>query len=322
MATANTEQHQGDKFRFPDEAPPDVDVTAEAPEVEVEIVDDTPLKDRGRKKLEKDVPDPTDEELDAYTHGVRQRIKELTHARHDERREKERLAREREEFERATAALLLENRQLKERFSAGAEAFGKVQNEAAEAALAQAKAKLKKAHEEFDTDAIADAQAELSEAVMRVQQAKNFRAPPVQQETDDVQPRQAQQPVAPDQRTLNWQAENQWFGQPGFEEYTSYALGLHQRLVASGIQASSDEYFAQINARMKRTFPELFPDDDGADPPTPQKKPPQVVAPATRQPAVAAGKVRLTQSQLAIAKRLGLTPQQYAAEVLKLQKGE
>lgn len=330
MATAKNGEHQGDEFQAPDEGQEHeheqgADVSLKLEDgTEIEIVDDTPAKDRGRKPLQKPVTDPTDEELDTYTAGVKQRIKELTHKRHDERRAREQVERERDEVAQAAQRLLEENRALRQQFASGAQAFGSVQKEAAESALAAAKAKLKKAHEDFDADAIADANAELATAALRVEHAKNFRAPPVQREEDDVQTRQAQQQrVEPDQKSLNWQARNQWFGTQGFEEYTSYALGLHQRLVSSGVNPKSDEYYAQIDARLKSKFPELFPDDeddpaDTAEIKPPAKKPP-VVAPASRTPA-GPGKVRLTQSQLAIAKRLGLTPQQYAAEVVKLQK--
>lgn len=298
----------------------------EGDDLEVEIVDDTPPKDRGRKPLGKEVADPTDDELDAYTRGVQQRIRDLTHARHDERREKERILRERDELERLASVALEENKRLRQTYNAGAEQFAATQNEAATAALEAAKAKLRKAHEDFDTEAIVEAQAELSRAAMRAEQAKNFKPTPLQEEKEVVQPRQAQQSSPEvDRKTLDWQAKNQWFGQTGFEEYTSFALGLHQRLVASGVDPRSDEYFAQIDARMKRAFPELTPGDDDADHGKPESapqtkaKPPAVVAPVSRAPA-GPGKVRLSTTQLALAKKFGLTPQQYAAQVLKLQQ--
>ena len=128
----------------------------------------------------------------------------------------------------------------------------------------------------------------------------------------------APQRVDPDEKTLRWQAKNQWFGQPGFEEYTSYALGLHQKLVTGGTDPRSDEYFDQINGRMKQKFPELFGGaDDKPKAVEVQRKPTTVVAPASRS--TAAGKVRLTQTQVALAKKLGLTPQQYAAQVARLE---
>ena len=91
---------------------------ADDQDVEIEIVDDVPEPDRGRKPLEKPVEEPTDEELGAYSEGVRKRINDLTHARHDERRAKEQTLREKQEAERIARALAEENRQLREQLEA------------------------------------------------------------------------------------------------------------------------------------------------------------------------------------------------------------
>ena len=308
-----------DDFKFPDESgTSEVQVQGENPEVEVEIVDDTPPQDRNRRPLGREVEDPTDEEIEKYSDKVQARIKELTHARHDERRRADTLAREREELERLSRQLLEENNTLKKSVSAGQEAYVTQTKEKAEAELAMARKRLKDAHDAFDTDAIVEAQEELAAAKMRFEIAKNFRPAPVQESTFPVQQSQVQAPsVQPDERTLRWQAKNQWFGQSGFEEYTSYALGLHQKLVSGGADPRSDEYFDQIDGRMKSKFPELFRNDDSPEPNAAQKKPTTVVAPAGRS--TSAGKIRLTQTQMALAKKFGLTPQQYAVQVAKLE---
>lgn len=325
MATAKKDG----EFEFPDEKQKhEVDVDAKGGddiEIEIEVVDDTPPKDRGRKPLDKAVVDPTDEELEGYSASVNKRIKELTHARHDERRRAEALERERDELTRVTNELLTERKAITQRFNAGAEQFGKVALEGAQAALDKAKSDLRAAHEAFDTDKIVEAQEALASATLRVAQAKDYKPTPMQERKDEVKSNKPQT-VEPDQKALSWQAENQWFGQAGNEDATSYALGLHQKLVNSGTDPRSDEYFEHINARMKSKFPELFDgsDEGDDDEPTPrrktsEKKPTTVVAPATRTPA-GPGKVRLTQTQVALAKKFGLTPQQYAAQVVKLQK--
>lgn len=326
MATAKKD---GDEYKFPDEKNPnEVDVdNKDDVEIEIEVVDDTPPKDKGRKPLDKKVDDPTDEELEEYSGKVKTRIKELTHARHDERRRAEALQRERDELERVTTELLAERKTFAARYNAGAEEYGKVALEGAQAALDKAKSDLRAAHEAFDTDKIVEAQEALASATLRVAQAKNYKPTPMQERKAEVQTEQPQrQAPKPDQKSLNWQAQNQWFGRAGNEDATSYALGLHQKLVNSGTDPRSDEYYEQINARMKAKFPELFDEDgdDGDDEPASKssaKKPHTVVAPATRTTA-GPGKVRLTQTQVALAKRLGLTPQQYAAQVVKLQKEE
>jgi hypothetical protein len=301
------------EFKFPDEVAVDTS-TATPDEVEIEIVDDTPEKDRGRKPLDKEVADPTDDEIESYSDKVQSRIKELTHARHDERRQKEAVAREKAELERLAQHLINENNVLKRNVNQGQEVLVHSARKEAETKLDVARRRLKEAQEAFDTDAIVAAQEALAEATWEVQSAKNLRPQTLQETSYQVQPQPAPQTqVQPDERSLRWQAKNQWFGQPGFEEYTSYALGLHQKLVNGGTDPRSDEYFDQIDGRMKTQFPEIF---GGAD--TKQRRPTTVVASAART--TGTGKVRLTQTQLALAKKYGLTPQQYAIEVAKLER--
>jgi hypothetical protein len=191
---------------------------------------------------------------------------------------------------------------------------------AAEARLDKARRDLKAAQEAFDTDAIISAQEALAEATWEVKSARNYVPTPLQVEQEEVQIRQPQpQRAQADEKTLRWQAKNQWFGSPGFEEITSFALGLHQKLVSNGVDPRSDEYFEQIDARVKSTFPETFggaderPRSQGA----PARKPASVVAPASRS--TGKRKVELTPSQAALVKRFNLDPQKYAQEVLKLE---
>jgi len=308
-----------DEFKFPDEIDEKkVEVNIDD-DIEVEIVDDTPEKDRGRKPLEREVEDPTDEEIEKYTRGAQDRIKELTHARHDERRAKEATLREKQELERLTQQLLEENKKLRQNVNTGTEQFVAQAKTLAESELEKARREYKAAQESFDSDAILAAQEALLDAKMKMEAAKNFRPAPLQVDEDDVQTNHREpQRVQPDEKTLRWQAKNQWFGADGFEEVTSYALGLHQKLVNSGTDPRSNEYFEQIDARVKSKFPEVFGETEdkpshGESP----RKPTSVVAPATRSSG--AKKVQLTTTQLALAKKFGLTPQQYAAQVAKLE---
>jgi hypothetical protein len=313
-----------EQYKFPDETDSDVngknvEVTQNDNDVEVEIIDDTPEKDRGRRPLDREVEDPTEDEIETYTRGAQDRIKELTHARHDERRAKEALAREKQELERLAQQVLDENKRLKQYVSTGTEQYTIMAKTAAEAQLEKARRDYKVAQEAFDSDAMLAAQEALLEAKMRLDQAKNFRPPALQEQEIDVQPRQTEpQQVRPDEKTLRWQAKNQWFGSNGFEEVTSFALGLHQKLVNSGVDPSTDEYFEQIDARVKSKFPEVFggAEDRPRNGDAP-RKPAAVAAPATRSSG--AKKIQLTTTQLALAKKFGLTPQQYAAQVAKLE---
>jgi hypothetical protein len=302
-------------FKFPHETDDDtieVDITDDG--IEVEIVDDTPERDKGRKPLDKEVVDPTDEEIESYSANVQKRIKDLTHARHDERRVKESTMREKQELETFTAHLLDENKQLRGFVDQGTKHVAANTLSSAENEVAQARRQFKEAQEAFDTDAIIAAQEAMTDAKFKLEAAKNFRYVPLQAEENQVQTRQpAPQKVQPDEKSLRWQAKNQWFGSEGFEDVTSYSLGLHQKLVNSGVDPQSDEYYEQINTRVRGKFPEVF--GNGRNEGT--KRPVSVVAPATRSSGVR--KVQLTTSAVALAKKFGMTPQQYAAQVAKLE---
>ena len=218
--------------------------------------------------------------------------------------------REKQELERITQALYDENTRLKQQYNEGAEAYIKTASSAAELELENAKKKLKEAHEAFDPEAIVDAQEALEEAKFKLRQAKSIRVPSLQQQQAVVQPQQTQSAPQIDEKTLRWQAKNQWFGASGFEEITSYALGLHQKLVSSGVDPRSDEYFGRIDARMRELYPDFFGESRRE-----ARKPANVVAPASRS--TKAKKVVLTSTQVALAKRLGVPLDVYAKQIAK-----
>ena len=314
-----------DEFKFPDEqenkveAEIDIDVSGET-DIDIEVEDDTPERDRNAKPLNREVEDPTDEEIEGYTKGVQGRIKELTHARHDERRAKEAALREKQELERLTQQILEENRKLKEYVKSGEATYKETLQAKTEAEMEMARRKYKEAAESYDTDAMMAAQEALTEAKMKMEQAKNFSPTPLQSREVDVQMQQ-EQPEAPrlDEKTLRWQAKNQWFGTPGYEEVTAFALGLHQKLVSTGYNPQQSEYFEQIDSRLKRTFPEMFEEDeDRGQKAAPTKKPATVVAPSSRTTG-AKKTVKITASQAATADRLGIPRDLYVKEFLKLE---
>lgn len=317
-----------DDFKFPHETeeieskgkPEDdieVDISGES-DISIEIEDDTPVRDRTAKPLGEEVTDPTDEEIEGYTKGAQARIKQLTHARHDERREKETAQREKQELENLARQFMEENRKLKQYVQTGEKTFGEMQQAKAEAELEMARRKYKEAQESYDSDAMLDAQESLTDAKMRLEAAKNFRPTPLQVEESSVQT-YSSTPQAPrlDDKTLRWQAKNQWFGSPGYEELTAFALGLHQKLVATGVDPRSDEYFERVDGRLKQVFPEVFKDTTAAKA-EPTRKPANVVAPASRSTG-AKKVITLNATQARLADKFGLTHKQYAQEVLKLE---
>ena len=303
------------EYKFPDEQEPvgeQESETVEESDIELEVVDDAPPEDRGRKPLDREVEDVSDEEVAEYSEKVQKRMKELTHARHDERRAKEAALREREEAAKIAQQLYEENKRLREHYNASAQLQTSVAQSKAEAELQLARQKLKEAQESYDTDQIINAQEELAAARFRLEQAKAFTPKALQIPQEDVysQPTPQQSPAQVDPKAARWQAQNQWFGQD--DEMTSLALAVHKKLVDSGYDPRTDEYYERINARMREVFPDYFGEAKKEQP----KRPATVVAAPTRTSGKK--KITLTKSQEALARRLGLTNEQYAKEVLKL----
>lgn len=282
-------------------------------EPEIEVVDDTPKADRGRKASEPPA-DVTDEELEDYSEKVRKRIQHFSKGYHDERRAKEQALREREELERLSQKILQENKKLKADVTKNQEALLEQAKKQVEAELATSKQAYKQAYESGDSDAVLSAQESLTSAKLRADKLANFKLPTLQEEESTVQQVEQPAPAEPvDPRAKSWAETNTWFGSD--DEMTSFALGLHNKLVKEGINPSSDDYYQRIDARMRQVFPDNFEDTDQQieeEDLQPQRTS-NVVAPATRS--TAPKKIRLTQTQLTLAKRLGLTPEQYAKQV-------
>ena len=309
-----------EEYKFPDEVDAEDQVkdgeqesVSEETDIELEIVDDTPPEDRGRKPLEREVDDPSDDEIAEYSDKVQKRIKELSHARHDERRAKEAALREREEAARIAQQLFDENKRLRETYNQGAQTYTQMAQSQAEMQLQFARQKLKEAQESYDTDAIIAAQEELAAARYRLEQAKTFTPTSLQLPQQDVYIQQTPQQVVPqpDDKAMRWQNQNPWFGKD--DEMTSLALAVHKKLVENGVDPRTDTYYERINARMREVFPDFFGETRKQEP----KRTANVVAAPTRT-AGKKTKVTLTKSQEALARRFGLTNEQYAKEILKL----
>lgn len=294
---------------------------AEAPEIE--IIDDTPEEDRGRKPLPPTAAEQTqEEELDAYSSAaVQKRINQLSHRYHDERRAKEALERQNQEAIRLAQTILAENEHLKQTLTWGQQEYVNEVKAKIEYAEKLAEDKYRKAFETGDTDGVMAAEKERLEARLQKEKLNNLQLPinPQQNVTPPLQspqyPVNSQQYVEPerpappsvDHKAQEWAARNPWFGAD--EEMTSLAYGLHTKLVNSGVDPKSDEYYAHIDKRMREVFPEQFGKKQRASSP---------VAPAGRS--TAGRKVTLTATQVALAKRLGVPLEQYAKHVSKLEQ--
>ena len=294
---------------------------AEGSKPEVEVEDDTPEEDRGREPMPKEIVEELEQDdLEEYSEKVKVRLKQMKKVWHDERREKEREAREKAEALAAAQRLLEENRRLKTTLSSGEMSLLESYKQSATYELDMAKRAYREAYEAGDADKLVEAQEKLSQATYKANQLNSYQ-PTLQTQEREVE--QYAEPVkAPqlDQKTIAWQERNTWYGSD--PEMTASALGLHQKLVQErGPQfAGSDEYWTTIDKTMRRRFPDYFGEDEVVveKPASREPKASTVVAPASRSRSPK--KIVLKQSQLTIAKKLGLTPEQYARELMKMEK--
>jgi hypothetical protein len=299
----------------------EIKIETKADDIDLEIEDDTPAADKGKEPLPKEkVEELENDTLEDYSERVKQRMAQLKKVWHDERRAKEAADRERQEAIKYAQQVADENKKLKSSLSSGEEEYVKVVGNALEQQLIVAKRDYREAYDLGDSEKIIEAQTKMNDAQMRLSQLQQYRPQfknAGQGPENPVYIQQNEQPsFKPDSKATAWQEKNDWFGKD--EEMTSLALGLHEKLVRSGISPTSDEYYRRIDSTMQKRFPENFGDATlDEDQPAQRNKPSTVVAPATRS--TAPKKVRLTKTQVALAKKFGLTPEQYARETLKLE---
>jgi hypothetical protein len=308
-----------EEFKFPDEAEGknakadekvDFEVEGES-EPEIEVIDDTPPEDRGRTPMAEPPKEVTDEELSKYDEGVQKRIKHFTKGYHEERRAKETAEREKDEAIRLAHAVLEENKKLKGSVNQNQTALLEQAKRVVSNEVETAKRMYKEAYESGDSEKLVEAQEALTTAKIRADKVNNFRPAPLQEEETPVQINQQPTRAAPvDEKLLAWQDQNQWFGSN--KRMTAYALGLHEDLVGEGIPSGSDEYYRRINTDIRERFSDQFGAEESVDA-KPQRTKSNIVAPATRS--TAPKKIVLTQTQVNLAKRLGVPLELYARKV-------
>lgn len=306
-------------FQFPDEVEEKPKSKEAKNEFEYEVEDDTPTEDRGKTPLPRPLVEELEkDELDSYDDAVKTKLKQMRKVWHDERREKEAAVREQQETFTVAQRLLEENKRIKQMLTTGEKEYVTTVQNAAAMELEMAKRAYKEAYDAGDTDKVIDAQQAMQNANIRIMQAKNFRLPSLQDEQFAVQPQQQHQEPAPrpDNRAEDWQDQNRWFGKN--KGMTAFALGLHDELKEEGVPIGSNEYYATLDKTMRKRFPEAFEgSEEQSNRSEPTRKPSTVVAPAVRS--TSSNKVKLKTSQINLAKKLGLTPEQYVREVLKLE---
>jgi hypothetical protein len=317
------------EFKFPHELDEDknVSVSAEEDRIEIEIEDDTPPEDRGVKPMPKEIVQKLEEdELDKYSAEAKEKLAQLKKVWHDERREKEAALREQQEAVRVAQRLFDENKKLKQAYSTGEKTYIETVQNATELELEVAKRGYKEALETGDSDRIVEAQAKLNSAAIKSDKVKDFRPSALQEQENEVQiPQLQERVVTPDAKTQEWTEKNAWFGPK--KSMTAYALGLHEELIDEYGKTfvGTDQYFQRIDKEMRKVFSEYFDtlepqtkvDVEEESKPSQKSKPSTVVAPATRS--TSSKQIRLKPSQIALARKLGLSPEQYARELLKME---
>ena len=286
---------------------------------EIEVVDDTPEEDKGKPRRAEgaDPKVPDDDEIQSYSEGVQKRIKQLKFEYHEERRAKEEAARLQEEALKYAQQIQQENERLRKTLEEGEGVLVNQAKGRVAAELDKAKAAYKAAYETGDPDALIEAQEKLTMLQNEKIRYENYKPQPRQQQSPQPQYQQpTPQPNRPSDRALQWAQRNDWFEKDS--EMTGYAYGLHEKLVKSGVAPDTEEYYNQIDNAVRRVFPDRF-DDVSFEETAPQRQAGNVVAPAARS-GKKPRKVQLTSTQVSLAKRLGLSNEQYAAQLMKDMK--
>ena len=289
---------------------------AEDDDFEIEIVDDTPADDKGRpRRAEGATPDiPEDDDLEQYSDSVKKRISKLKYEFHEERRRAEESTRLRDEAVSYAQKQQEEITAYRKRLADGDAAFVTQAQGRVRSQLEQVTAKMEAAHEAGDSKAFVAASAELVAIKGEEGRLASYRPPQPQQTAATTPAPQPARPVVakPSPRAEAWATTNDWFGVD--KEMTALAFGVHERAIGEGVAPDSEAYYTQIDTAMRQRFPDKFASPEES---TPRKQPGSVVAPGGRSTAPAPRKVTLTATQVSLAKKLGLTVEQYAAQIIK-----
>jgi len=281
---------------------------------EVDIIDDTPEEDKPRRPEDTEAQIPEDDEIASYGENVQKRIKQLKFEYHEERRRKEEAARLQDEAVDYARKVYEENQRLRKTLEEGEGVLVQQAKGRVEAELERAKSAYKEAYETGDPDKLIEAQEKLNSLQNEKFRVESYKPKPQQAQEQPVQLQQKPKVPEPDAKTKAWAAQNEWFGNDS--EMTGYAFGVHESLVKQGVnpQSQADEYYNRIDESMRQRFPDKFGGQQVEAAPVRQAG--SVVAPAGRS-AKKPRRVQLTSTQVALAKRLGLSAEQYAAQLLK-----
>lgn len=296
-------------------------IAVEEGDLQVEVIDDTPPEDKNRPRRT-GAPDLGDEdEVAQYSEKVKKRISKLKYEFHEERRRAEELERQQQALADFAKRVREENQHLKKALQSGQTIIADQMQNRVESEFENAKRRLREAVELGDIDKQVDAQRDIARLAVEADKVRSFRPIEIEEPEAEPEPRYEQQtpPPKPDAKTLAWAKKNTWFGRD--REMTDFARHIHDRLVVfDRVSPTTDEYWEKLDGEMRKRYPHIAGDADDEDVRTPPPKQSVVVAPVKRNSAPPR-KVQMSASEVAIAKRLGLTIEQYAAEKLRSMNG-
>jgi len=311
-----------DNYKFPDE----MDEDPIENEIEIEIEDDTPEEDRKHAQPlpEEIVKDIEEDDLESYSKEAKQRLLQMKKLINDERRAKEQAFREQEEAVRVAQSLLEKTKELQKNLSQGEKVLVSNVYDSATREIDAAKREYKEAYDSGDADRLVEAQQKLTAAQYKAAQISQYKPQydenSLQEWENSVQIQKPQaQPQRLDPKTQAWLDKNSWYGTD--EDMSFLAMGVHRRLEKEGVPPGSDHYWNVIDTEMRKRFPDRFAGEQSVETKdSATKRSNTVVAPATRS--TSSKKIKLTQTQLALAKKFKLTPEQYAMELTKVQESQ
>jgi len=310
-------------FKFPDEIDEVQAIEVEKEpkaNIEIEVEDDRPVEDQKNATPlpETIVKEIEEDNLEEYSKEAKQRLLQMKKLINDERRAKEQALREQEEAVRVAQSLLDETKKLKSKLSTGEKVYVDTAKEASTRELEAVKREIKEALEAGDSDKLIEAQEKFMAAKMKNQEIERYKPQydesALQNDENSVKIPQSQSTPKLDSKTQSWLDKNSWYGVD--EDMSFLAMGIHKRLEKDGVPVGSDHYWNAIDTEMHKRFPEKF-QSETTETKDSVKKSATVVAPATRS--TSPKKIRLTQTQLALAKKFKLSPEQYAMELTKLE---
>lgn len=280
---------------------------------------DTPTGEEKTPAFDTSSLEPSAEELASYSETVQRRINRLVRARNDERRAAEEAQRERDEAVQFAQRALTKAQQLEEQTRSLTDASTSSEIEKLDLSLAAARQEYIEAADAYNTEAMAEANLKLARLTAKKERLEEQKAarPVASQEKPVVQQQVPARP-SPDSRAREWAARNEaWFQKD--KAMTAFAFGVHEELVSDGVNPTTDadKYYRHLDEQLKKRFPERFESSQQTDTGKASRTSP--VAPASR---TVSGKQRvtLTAAEVALARRLGVTPEAFAAEKIKLEK--